>query len=116
MFPKTLGDLLGSCNTTQIRCLYKDTVVRTLHRRGANVVIESEGHPSLTMPLATPLFYEPWCMDRGSILFEVEDEALGGVAKICTELDIVVFPNGSRFSIQVNGLPQMQKSGQRGEF
>jgi len=55
---------------------------------------------SVIVPLSTPITYEPWVFDRGSLMFAVPPEVVpGGQAKLCTEADIVQYPDGSEYLV-----------------
>ena len=73
-----------------------DNVVRRLKVIDNQVEIDAITI-TLTVPIDTPITYEPWCFDRGSMLFSVPDFPQG---KICTELDTIRFPDGTEASIQ----------------
>ncbi len=57
----------------------------------------------MRLPLDTPITYEPWMMDRGSLLFasaavlnrEVLPASLPDELKICGEGDSITFADGS---------------------
>lgn len=61
-------------------------VVRTLTRLDNNRIGILAGDGScVTVPDETPIRYQPWDGDRGSLLFESGMQTL----KICTELDLI---------------------------
>jgi hypothetical protein len=85
---KVMGDVMNGHQTATIKCLYTDQVVRKLKVEGDNLVIDAMTE-TVTVPLDTPLIYEPWFMDRGSILFNLD----GRPAKFCGEADKICFDN-----------------------
>lgn len=107
-------DLMSGYEQAQIKCLIHGTTVRTLTKKrlGAElqeaVEIDSDdGHP-LTVPIDIPICYEPWDFDRGNMLFHPESKSLASTrtsdaviaSKICTEGDVIVYPDGTEYSIQ----------------
>ena len=89
----------------EIRNLLKpEHVVRKLRVKGNNVELDCcDGNGfNLTIPINTEITYEPWFMDRGSMLFRANNlpPLCYGTAKICTEADIVQFPDGTQHSIE----------------
>lgn len=54
------------------------------------------GSDEIIVPLDTPLIYEPWMFDRGSLLFDSDR----GRLKFCTELDILRLPDGTESAIE----------------
>ena len=87
---RTFADLMAGHETAEILCAVHGEVVRRLRVAGGHVEVTPLEGPSITVPSWTPITYEPWFMDRGSMLFQAE----GGQAKICTEGDLVRFPDG----------------------
>ena len=90
--PKTLNDLFGPHDTCEIVNLITGQVVRRLRRSGDLITVDAL---SITVIVAgdTRIIYEPWEMDRGSLLFDAPPFYLS--AKLCTELDYVQYPDGS---------------------
>jgi hypothetical protein len=78
----------------QIDCPIQNKPVRALTVVGDSVEIDAMTH-KLTVPLDTAIFYEPWVMDRGNMLFSNS----GRKWKICTEMDIIRFPDNSAYSV-----------------
>lgn len=93
-------DLMQGHDQARIKCLMSGVVVRTLTlidliEAGLTKVVKIEfpgGLPNAEhiVPLDTKIVYEPWAMDRGSLLFGDNKQF-----KICTEGDIVHFPGDS---------------------
>lgn len=83
----TIADLMGNNKSAEIRCAIKGSLVRVLVVEGDAVVVDALTE-EVTVPFDTELTYEPWFMDRGSILF-------AGM-KLCTEGDRVIFEDGTR--------------------
>lgn len=93
---QSFKDLMNGHNQAEIVNLIGDNVVRRLKVQDNQVEIDAITI-TLTVPLDTPITYEPWCFDRGSMLFSVPEFP---TAKICTELDIVRYPDGTEASIE----------------
>jgi hypothetical protein len=95
-------DLMGGYESAQIKCLMQRRTVRTLQVKmvGDNEVVEIDPnipgdrtyHDLMTVSLDTIISYQPWDMDRGSLIF--------GGYKICTELDTILYPDDVELSIQ----------------
>lgn len=90
---RTIRDLLDGATRAEIVNLCGGNVVRVLRTLDEYVAIDAGGD-SVTVPLDTVLIYEPWLMDRGSVLFD----SPRGRLKLCTELDI----------LRVDGRPDVQ--------
>lgn len=99
-------DLMAGYKTAEITCLYQRCVVRRLTVEGDELKIDAcDGNGPVTVKLDAAITYQPWVMDRGSLLFDAADcvalpmaaAALGPTAKlkICGEEDTIVFPDGS---------------------
>jgi len=94
---KSFADLMAGHAKAEILCAVKKTVVRRLKVvDGQSVRIDSMSGPMIVIPLSTEIRYEPWFMDRGSLLFSCEEMP---EAKICTEFDLVRFPDGTEWPI-----------------
>lgn len=102
-------DLMNGHPSAQIHCAMTGTLVRTLTKmveQGIPMVhIVAGDGTELMVDMETPIHYEPWCFDRGSLDFNYQGQSL----KICTELDTITFPNGDTFS--VTPLPQVSLGG-----
>lgn len=83
---------------TAIKCPLKGIVVRRLHflTTGEVEIDACDGSPPLRFPISTPVRYEPWFMDRGSLLFPGPD---GRDLKLCTEFDVLVYEDGREFRL-----------------
>jgi hypothetical protein len=99
---KTFADLMHGQKKAEIYCLMTGDLVRKLTVAGVEVEIEPVSGPRITVQLKTEITFEPWFMDRGSLLFQYCEEDESKKGKICTELDIIRFPDGSEFTIRVN--------------
>ena len=94
----------------EIRCAYRGTVVRKLVvNADANIVDIDFGDGEVQgLDLDLELCYEPWVMDRGSITFQIPSHIfrLGmspdGRGKLCTELDVVRFDDGTEAVVCVD--------------
>lgn len=89
-------DLMNGYESAIIRNLIDECPVRKLKVIDNQVEIDAITI-TLNVPIDTPITYEPWCFDRGSMLFSVPDFPTG---KICTELDIICFPDGTQASVE----------------
>ena len=93
---QSFADLMNGHKSAEILNLLNNEVVRRLIVVGDNVEIDALSI-KIKVPLNTTISYEPWMMDRGNMLFECKE--IKGGAKICTELDIIQFPDGTSESI-----------------
>lgn len=94
---RNFADLMSGHAKAEIICAMKKTLVRRLKVvDGNSVQIDPMEGPPITIPLTTPIKYEPWFMDRGSLLFSCEEMP---EAKLCTEFDLVRFPDGNEWPI-----------------
>ena len=98
------SDLMRGNLTAEILCYRKGTVVRRLTVNGDTVTVNALTQTT-DVPLTTPITYEPWWMDRGSMLFLLpatssivrgESTPFG---KLCTEGDSIRFPDGQEFGV-----------------
>lgn len=87
-----MSDVLGNHNYVEILCPMKGTIARKLTRNGDSIHLDALTE-AIDIPAETPLAYEAWFMDRGSILFN-------GNLKLCTEMDIASYPDGSEAVIE----------------
>lgn len=78
-------DILNGYFHAKIRCAVTNRVVRELTVVANGVFVQPETGDPVVIPLDTEVRYEPWFLDRGSILF-------GEKFKLCTEYDIVEHP------------------------
>jgi hypothetical protein len=83
----------GDCT---IKCLYSGEVVRTLTVVGESCHLLAGDGTELDIPLDTPITYQPWCMDRGNMLFSLGGQLLSCTTrcKICTEGDVLIADSG----------------------
>jgi hypothetical protein len=91
MKARTFADLMAGRRRAEIYCLYTQKLVRILTLVDGQVHVDFTNGESTDIPLETPIWYEPWFMDRGSMLFSCRESAQ---AKICTEADVIRFPDG----------------------
>ena len=115
------GDMKNSVKTTlrafmqgqlgaEIRCAYRGTIVRKLVvNADSNIVDIDFGNGEVHgLDLDLELCYEPWVMDRGSITFQIPSHILrpgmspDGRGKLCTELDVVCFDDGTEAVVCVD--------------
>lgn len=91
---KTLRDIMAGHQTAEILNLFNGQVVRRLTVKGDVVGIDFLTE-TVDFPLDTAVLYQPWTMDRGSMLIECSLTP-DGYAKLCTELDPIRFPDGTQ--------------------
>lgn len=83
--------------TAEILSLLNGEVVRRLTVVGDQLEMDAITD-KIMVGLNDPLTFEPWFMDRGSILFDTTATP-DGKAKLCTQYDTIRFPDGSEYSI-----------------
>lgn len=67
-------------------------VVRNLTIAGPYVDLQAADGSRAMIGADEPLVYEPWFMDRGSVLVR---SSTHGMVKLCTELDLVKLDDGT---------------------
>jgi hypothetical protein len=94
---RTFNDLLEGHETAEICCLYTGQMVRKLSRGpGGSIVLDPMVGDVLTVPGGTVIKYEPWAMDRGSLIFFHDvDPYRGQPLKLCGEGDPIRFDDGT---------------------
>ncbi len=86
-------DLMNGELSGTIQCGMRGVVVRRLKLSDDGLSVEIDAMTQkVWVPLDTPIIYERWFMDRGSLLFNES-------YKICTELDTITFLNGESYQI-----------------
>ena len=92
---KSFRDLMqhGDCT---IHCLYTGQQVRTLTVKGDNCHCLAGDGTELDIPLDTPIIHEPWCMDRGNMVFDYRDH---GQLKICGEADVLITEDETEYQV-----------------
>jgi hypothetical protein len=91
-------DLMNGHASAEIINLYGGNVVRKLTVNGDRVTIDALVPPVVSVNLETEIVYQPWFMDRGSLLFKCS--GIPELAKICTEFDEIRYPDGSVYEIR----------------
>ena len=94
----TFRDLMAGHPSAEIDCLVKNALARRLTVEGDTVVVDALAGLKAVVTLDTDIRYEPWLMDRGSLLFscpQLPDQD----AKLCSEYDIVRYPDGTTASV-----------------
>lgn len=90
----TFKDLMGGHPFAEIACAYTGMVVRRLvvidDRVDIDALTEQVG-----VALDTEIRFEPWFMDRGSLVFRLEL----GTGKLCTDGDVIRFDDGTESAI-----------------
>jgi hypothetical protein len=96
-----IGDLLRFSDTAEIVSPLQGNVVRKLRRiDGETVELDALAGPVLQLQALTPVEYQPWVFDRGSLLIEVPTDVVpDGKGKLCTESDVLRTPDGREFEI-----------------
>jgi len=92
----TLRQLLNERLDATIHCLVRGTQVRALALQGDYVDLRTADGNEIAIHADELLVYEPWFMDRGSVLVKSCD---AGVIKLCTEGDRVVLEDGTETSV-----------------
>lgn len=92
----TLRQLLNERLGARIYCLVRGAQVRTLVLNGDYVDLRAGDGTEVAIRADELLAYEPWFMDRGSVLVKSCD---AGVIKLCTEGDRVVLEDGTETSV-----------------
>jgi hypothetical protein len=92
---RIFADLLNGHTSAELRCLYTGSLVRkfVLSDSGDIFLDPTEG-PGLYVPASTPVYYEPWVMDRGSILFRHKQYG-DTLLKLCGKGDPIRFEDGT---------------------
>jgi hypothetical protein len=90
------ADLMHGHASAEIINPRNGQVVRRLTVRASGVVHVDAFSETVDVDPDTAIVYEPWFMDRGSLLFNTGTLV---DAKICTELDIIQFPDGTQFEV-----------------
>lgn len=97
IYVKSFSDLIGKHNAADIINLLGGDVVRRMQIVDNTVKIDpGGGHEVVTVPLSQPIMFNPWFMDRGNLLFRCPGYEY---AKICTEADIIRYPDGTQYRI-----------------
>lgn len=99
----TFADLLRGYVSAEILSFRNGTVVRRLIVKGDVVTVDAITQ-AVDVPLTTPITYEPWFMDRGSMLF-------GQYYKLCTETDTIRFPDGQTFWVGPDSIEEREDEG-----
>lgn len=92
----TLRQLLNERLGATIHCVVRGTKVRDLTLHGDYVDLRAADGAEVAIHADELLVYEPWVMDRGSILVKSCD---AGVIKLCTEGDRIVLEDGVETSV-----------------
>ena len=102
---KTLADLMNGHKAAEIVCCVRGSVVRRLVVCDDTLEIDASGpwgREEFAAPLDTPIKLRPWFMDRGDVLIIVHDGAIiKQEVKLCTEHDLIRFPDGTEHWIEV---------------
>lgn len=96
----TLRELLCGLPSAHIHCVVTGAVVRTLVADGDYCDLRAGDGSEVAIRLDEPLTFEPWFMDRGSILVKSCD---AGVIKLCTEGDLLHLEDDAAFTILHDG-------------
>jgi len=86
------GDLMPGQPTAEIWCPYQNVRVRQLRAAAEHIeIIPEDGSGPIKVKAQDRIFFEPWFMDRGSLLFQHDL----GLLKLCTEGDTIKYPQGN---------------------
>ena len=88
-------DLFDGHDGAEIICVVTGKVVRQLALIGDTLELKA-GADQCAIAVDTELRYEPWFMDRGSVLVASLE---CGTIKLCTEGDIIRFEDGTEVSL-----------------
>jgi hypothetical protein len=101
------AELMSGEPRAEIRCLYTGTLVRVLTVSSDWQTIEIDPQigdaGKLTVPITTPITYQPWTFDRGNMLFPAPDGTgnftPGTPLKICGEGDPITYASGESATV-----------------
>jgi hypothetical protein len=88
-------DLFDGHDGAEVICAVTGHVVRQLALIGDTLELKA-GADQCAIAADTQLHYEPWLMDRGSVLVASLEY---GTIKLCTEFDIIRFEDGTEVSL-----------------
>lgn len=91
----TIRQFMQGADSLDILCAVRGEIVRRLTRveRNGEVFVRIDAFSQVVaIPADTKLSYQAWVLDRGSILFPLPGG--NGEGKLCTEFDILRFPDG----------------------
>lgn len=92
----TLRTLMNERLGATIHCAMTGAKVRTLAINGDYCDLRAGDGTEVAIHIDTPLTYEQWFMDRGSVLVKSCDD---GVIKLCTECDLLRYDDGTEVAI-----------------
>ncbi len=101
MMPKTIRTLMNERRGATIHCAMTGTQVRTLAITGDYCDLRAGDGTEVAIHIDTPLQYEQWFMDRGSVLVKSCD---AGVIKLCTEFDLLRYDDGTEVAVDVGDM------------
>lgn len=96
----TLRELLHGLPSAHIHCAMTGNVVRTLVADGDYCDLKAGDGTEVAIRLDEPFTFEPWFMDRGSVLVRSCD---AGVIKLCTEGDFIHLDDDAAFALMFDG-------------
>lgn len=96
---KNFRNVMNGHATAEICSLLNGEVVRRLKAIGDALEIDALTD-TVTVNMDDNLTFMPWFMDRGNILFTHTDIP-GNQGKLCTQFDIIKYPDGSEFEISM---------------
>lgn len=118
------AQLMSGEPRAEIRCLYTGKLVRVLtvspDSRTVEIDAQDGGRTVVTVPITTPITYEPWAMDRGNMLFPaaavidpppaIADLVANDprqVLKICGEGDPIAYASGETATVNPDHLSEV---------
>lgn len=105
-----LADLMRDSDSAEIVCAYKGAVVRKLtviERDNSTFVRIDAMTEHVDVLISTEITYQPWMFDRGSLLFS----HAGGTGKLCTEGDLIRYPDGRSFHVYPDNVHEREDEG-----
>ena len=98
-------DLMAGYKSAEIICPIKGKAMRKLTVDGDTVHIEA-GPDEKDVSIDTPVSYDSWLFDRGSLIFGEQNEM-----KLCTEGDRIRYPDGTEDAVYpTDGISFMAKA------
>lgn len=96
----TFTTLMAGHQSAEIRCLYRNEVVRRLTVKGDMIEVDAMTI-KVDVRMQTMIVLHEWALDRGSLMFHSENLPPHiPVAKLCTEGDRIIFDDGTEGYVQ----------------
>ncbi len=104
---QTLRDIMQNRLGAQIVCAVTGKVVRYLAVIGDRCDLKTADGDQFGLSLDAAIRYEPWFMDRGSVLVESEH----GTIKLCTEFDVIRYDDGTAETVDCEAFRRADQFG-----